>query len=189
MNILLYFLQLTNALGEKYLEDAHPILEDAKQNKCPLLASLLKSYTYWEVMDISALQKTGRKIGKLQGFCLLSFFFFFLLILSVISVLASDFLLPHLVNFFPQNVGYVVPITTWILPGYSYPPRGSPSSGLFGERETVLCQLLSNFFPLYTYFLIPSETSTLLVGKQPHPFMPQKVIESKGYITFCTEGL
>lgn len=128
----------------------------------------LKIYTYWGVIDlchISALQKTGVPCLR-EAPVLLSAFIHQADSFFAIADLMSPFLLPQLLNFFLQNVGYILTITTQIL----LSPLLLPC-GLFGEREAISHKLLSHF-PLGTYFPIISETSALLIGHHPtrsHP--------------------
>lgn len=84
-----------------------------------------------------------------------------------------------LVNLFSQNIGCVV--TTTILPGHPCPPSGFFFLwSLWRKRNCFMS--ITELFPLWTYFLISSETSTLFVGKHPHPFTPQNIIRSKGCV-------
>lgn len=69
----------------------------------------------------TAAQQNTRKTGEAP---ILSAFINQTDLLFAIAVLRSLFLLSFLVNFFLQNVGYVVTTTTGVLPGHSYPPSG-----------------------------------------------------------------
>lgn len=151
------------------------------------LGNSLKSYTYWGVKDSSvyfsvAIHREKNRKSSSATFC------FFTSGLSSLCYGYSrvSFSAFPLVNFFSQHIGYVVTITTTILPGHPYPPSGFFFLWSVWKKRNCFMSI-TELFPLCTYFLIPSETSTLLVGKHPHPFTPQNIIRSKGYVAFFTE--
>lgn len=112
------------------------------------LGDSLKSYTYWGVKDSSvhfsiAIHREKNRRKSSATFC----FFFFTsgcssLCYGYSSVSFSAF---PLVNFFSQNIGYAVTIQLQYFPATLILLQDSSSSGVFGERETVSCQLPSYF--------------------------------------------
>lgn len=99
--------------------------------------------------------------------------------------LMSPFLLPQLLNFFLQNVGYILTITTQILLSPLLLQNYFPS-GLFGESEAVSHKLLSHFplAPISLSYLRPL-LSWLAITP---PIHTHKVLKSREHVPFFIGG-
>lgn len=134
------------------------------------LGCTLKSYIYWGVIDLPhcSIAKHRGKTGEAP---VLSAFVHQADPAFAIPVLMSPFLLSYLVNFFPQNVGCVVTVTTWVLPGHLYPLSGfSFLWSIWGKRNWFmsitkslpLCTIsLSHLRPLLSWLAITPTHSHL----------------------------